>query len=66
MGDAIAKAGSLAVAYAKDAIANGLNMVKEDGLRYEASLARVLFSSCDQKEGMGAFADKRKPRFIGK
>jgi enoyl-CoA hydratase len=66
VGEAITKAGSLAVAYAKDAIANGLNMVKEDGLRYEATLAGVLFSTSDQKEGMGAFIDKRKPRFMGK
>ncbi len=63
---AITKVGPLAVGYAKDAIANGLNMSKEDGCRYEASLFGVLFASADQKEGMAAFVDKRKAAFSGK
>lgn len=63
---AIAGVGLLGVAYAKDAIANGLNMTKEDGFRYEASLFGVLFATHDQKEGMGAFVDKRKAAFTGK
>lgn len=63
---AICKVGPLAVGYAKDAIANGLNMAKEDGCRYEASLFGVLFASADQKEGMAAFVDKRKAIFSGK
>ncbi|WP_298273221.1 enoyl-CoA hydratase-related protein [Geobacter sp.] len=63
---AIAGVGTLGVSYAKNAIANGLNMVKEDGFRYEASLFGVLFSTSDQKEGMGAFAEKRKVVFTGR
>ncbi|MEI7747813.1 MAG: enoyl-CoA hydratase-related protein [Chlorobiaceae bacterium] len=63
---AIASVAPLAVRYSKDAIVNGLNMSKEDGFRYEASLFGVLFSSQDQKEGMGAFAEKRKAEFKGK
>jgi enoyl-CoA hydratase len=63
---AIAKVGTQGVAYAKDAIANGLNMVKEDGFRYEASLFGVLFATGDQKEGMAAFVEKRKAAFTGK
>lgn len=62
----IASVGSLGVAYSKNAIANGLNMGKEDGFRYEASLFGVLFSTEDQKEGMGAFVEKRKASFKGK
>jgi enoyl-CoA hydratase len=62
----IAKNGSLSVGYAKNAIVNGLNMSKEDGFRYESSLFGVLFASEDQKEGMGAFVEKRKARFTGK
>ncbi len=62
----IAGVGTLGVAYAKDAIANGLNMTKEDGFRYEASLFGVLFATEDQKEGMGAFVEKRKAEFKGK
>jgi len=63
---AIAGVGPLGVTYAKNAIANGLNMGKEDGFRYEASLFGVLFSTADQKEGMGAFVEKRKAVFTGK
>lgn len=62
----MARNGSLAVGYAKDAIANGLDMTKEDGFRYESSLFGVLFATQDQKEGMGAFVEKRKAEFQGK
>lgn len=61
----IAGKGTLGVRYGKDAIANGLNMTKEDGFRYEASLFAVLFSTEDQREGMGAFLEKRKAEFKG-
>jgi len=59
----IAGKGTLGVSYSKDAIVNGLNMTKEDGFRYEASLFGVLFSTEDQREGMGAFLEKRKAGF---
>lgn len=62
----IAGKGALGVAYAKDAIASGLDMTKEDGFRYEASLFGVLFSTEDQREGMGAFLEKRPAAFKGK
>ena len=62
----IAAKGLLGVAYAKDAIVSGLNMTKEDGFRYEASLFGVLFATGDQREGMGAFLEKRTAEFKGK
>ncbi|GFO57503.1 short-chain-enoyl-CoA hydratase [Geomonas sp. Red276] len=62
----IAKRGSLGVGYAKNAIVNGLNMSKDDGFRYEASLFGVLFATEDQKEGMTAFVEKRKAEFAGR
>lgn len=62
----IAAKGPLGVAYAKDAIASGLNMTKENGFRYEASLFGVLFATSDQREGMGAFLEKRTAEFTGK
>jgi len=62
----IARNGMLAVANAKDAIVNGLNMSKEDGMRYESSLFATLFSTEDQKEGMQAFIAKRKAEFKGR
>jgi enoyl-CoA hydratase len=61
----IAGAASLGVAFAKDAITNGLNMGKEDGFRYEAALFGVLFATEDQKEGMDSFVEKRKAEFKG-
>jgi len=63
---AIAQVAPLGVSSAKDAIANGLNMGKEDGFRYEAALFGVLFSTEDQREGMGAFVEKRQAGFKGK
>lgn len=60
---AISRNGMIAVASAKDAIVNGMNMAKEDGLRYESSLFATLFTTEDQKEGMQAFIAKRKPEF---
>ncbi len=41
-------------------------MTKEDGFRYEASLFGVLFATDDQREGMGAFLEKRSAEFKGK
>jgi enoyl-CoA hydratase len=62
----IAKNGRIGVDYAKNAIVNGLNMTKEEGFRYESSLFGVLFATEDQKEGMGAFVEKRQAQFKGK
>jgi enoyl-CoA hydratase len=63
---AIAQVAPLGVNSAKDAIANGLNMGKEDGFRYEAALFGVLFATGDQREGMAAFVEKRQAAFKGK
>ncbi|MEW6093918.1 MAG: enoyl-CoA hydratase-related protein [Chloroflexota bacterium] len=63
---AIARNGMVGVASAKEAVVNGLNMSKEDGLRYESSLFANLFATEDQKEGMQAFVAKRKAEFKGK
>ncbi|MBU4271617.1 MAG: enoyl-CoA hydratase/isomerase family protein [Planctomycetes bacterium] len=62
----IAGKGTLGVRYSKDSIVGGLNMAKEDGFRYEASLFGVLFATEDQREGMCAFVEKRKAEFKGK
>ena len=34
-----------------------------DGLRHERRLSHALFATKDQKEGMGAFVQKRTPKF---
>jgi enoyl-CoA hydratase len=41
----------------------GLDMGLKSGLAYEARCFEMLFSTEDQKEGMSAFIEKRKPQF---
>jgi enoyl-CoA hydratase len=36
------------------------------GLQFERRLFQSMFSTQDQKEGMAAFAEKRKPHFKNK
>jgi enoyl-CoA hydratase len=62
----IARNGTLAVSTAKEAMVNGLNMTKENGLRLEGAVFGLLFDSEDQKEGMRAFVEKRPAAFKGK
>jgi enoyl-CoA hydratase/carnithine racemase len=38
-------------------------MSLENGLKYEAEVFGALFATNDQKEGMDAFVNKRKPNF---
>jgi len=59
----IAGNGLLGVAHAKDAVRSGLDMVEADGMKYESLQFAALFASSDQKEGMNAFIEKRKPVF---
>ena len=59
----IAGNGLLGVGHAKEAVRRGLDMAEEDGLRFESALVGTLFASTDQKEGMGAFLEKRKAQF---
>lgn len=56
----------LAVKIAKRALNASMNMPLREGLKYEASLFALLFSSEDAKEGMRAFLEKRKPEFKGR
>jgi enoyl-CoA hydratase/carnithine racemase len=53
----------LAVAQAKLAINRGGEMGSEDGYAFEAETFATCFSGPDQKEGMHAFVEKRKPSF---
>jgi len=62
----IAKNATLAVAYAKAAINYGLETDIETGMAMEQSLFGLCFATDDQKEGMGAFVEKRSPAFSGK
>ena len=58
--------GIYAVSMAKSAINNGMNMDTESAFNYEANIFGLCFSTEDQKEGMTAFIEKRKPEFKGR
>ena len=51
---------------AKACVNYGMNVDLASGLAYELKNMAFLFSTEDQKEGMNAFLEKRKPQFIGK
>ncbi|MCX8123091.1 MAG: enoyl-CoA hydratase-related protein [Spirochaetes bacterium] len=55
----------LALQAAKKAIMFGADSSLQKGLEFEALSFGVLFSTYDQKEGMNAFIEKRKPNFKG-
>lgn len=62
----IAAKGAVAVRHAKEAIHAALNNPFDIGLKKERELFYTLFDTFDQKEGMAAFLEKRKPNFQGK
>ena len=62
--DRVLRNGPLAVRNALLAVDAGLSGL-EDGLLTEASLFAALAGSEDMREGLGAFLDKRPPRFRG-
>ncbi|MEM7549976.1 MAG: enoyl-CoA hydratase-related protein [Bacteroidota bacterium] len=62
----IAEMSPLAVQMAKDAVNKSFEVGLNDSLEYERKNFYMLFSSQDQKEGMKAFVEKRKPSFEGK
>lgn len=61
-----ASRGAVALRLAKSAINEGLRMDLEAGLQYEHKCFSLLFATQDQKEGMQAFLEKRRPNFQGK
>ncbi len=58
--------GLAAIALAKQAIERGSDLALDQGLLLEQTLWSLGFDTADQKEGMAAFLEKRKPNFQGK
>ena len=67
--EALAAAGAIcdysmpAVTMAKEAVNRAYESTLADGVLYERRLFYSLFATEDQKEGMRAFIEKRKPTF---
>ncbi|MGQ0524568.1 MAG: enoyl-CoA hydratase-related protein [Betaproteobacteria bacterium] len=66
MAQQIAALSPLAIQQAKEAVLRGMDAALDTGLALETKAIQILFSSQDQKEGMAAFIEKRKPKFTGK
>jgi len=66
MAKKIAKNGQMAVGYSKTAINKGYDLDFESGNEIEKMLFGLCFATKDQKEGMTAFLEKRKPLFKNK
>lgn len=54
---------TMAISYGKMSMNAGLEMDMDRALEHEASLFGLTFSTEDQREGMGAFLEKRSPKF---
>ena len=61
----IASQAPIAAKLAKDAVNQSFNMSLKDGLEFERRNFYLTFASEDQKEGMRAFLEKRKPDYKG-
>jgi enoyl-CoA hydratase len=55
-----------AVMMVKEAVNRAFEMPLSEGLRFERRLFHSLFALEDQKEGMAAFIEKRKPGFLNR
>jgi enoyl-CoA hydratase len=62
----IAEKSPIALRLAKEAVNAAFEMSLTDALAHERRLFYLLFASEDQKEGMAAFLEKRRPDFTGR
>ena len=66
MATGIAAMPPLAVMQIKEVVRAGQDVPLETALMLERKAFQLLFDTVDQKEGMRAFLDKRKPQYVGK
>jgi len=62
----IAALSPIAVQLAKEAVNRSFETQLDEGLAFERKNFYLTFASVDQKEGMSAFIEKRKPSYSGK
>lgn len=62
----IAAQAPLAVRLIKETVLESMNSSLDAGLRSERRAFQVMFSSSDKSEGIRAFLEKRKPKFVGR
>jgi enoyl-CoA hydratase len=63
IGEKIGALSAPSVALAKEAVNAAYETTLHEGVRLERRMFHALFATEDQKEGMSAFAEKRKPAF---
>ncbi|MFN3673749.1 MAG: enoyl-CoA hydratase-related protein, partial [Bosea sp. (in: a-proteobacteria)] len=61
--DGIAAKSLPSVLMTKEAVNRAFEVTLSEGLRFERRIFSALFATQDQKEGMAAFAEKRKADF---
>lgn len=66
MAVSIGKMPPLAVSQIKEVVSAGMDVPLSTALILERKAFQLLFDTADQKEGMAAFLEKRKPEFKGK
>jgi enoyl-CoA hydratase len=62
--DKIKSNSRIAIKYAKESMNRGTETDIETGIAFESNVFGLCFASVDQEEGMGAFLDKRHPKFL--
>lgn len=62
----VAEKGPVAAQLAKESVLKAFDAPLQEGLLHERKNFYMLFATEDQKEGMSAFIEKRKPEFRGK
>ncbi|OQP04273.1 enoyl-CoA hydratase [Geobacillus sp. 46C-IIa] len=66
LAERLAEQPPLALRLIKEAVQKAVDYPLDEGMQFERKNFYLLFASEDQKEGMAAFLEKRKPRFQGK
>lgn len=66
LAERIAKQPPVSVRLIKDSVNKAVDYSLYEGMQYERKNFYLLFGTKDQKEGMRAFVEKRKPNYLGK